>query len=128
MENSSKRKDAHQPDQYDRDLHPNLRAGQHEQAPADSETGVRTAYDVKNIHRGLDGFSDDELRTVPILTPGARLQQGATYLDLTDPERAEITATGDMEAGPANAYVPKTEVPYPTYNRLRGIDDPTRTT
>ena len=74
MTNSSKREDAKQPDEFDRDLHPNLSAGQNEQAPADAETGRRTAYDVRHLHRALSGISDDELRGVPVLPAGARLQ------------------------------------------------------
>ena len=54
---------------------------------------------------------------------GARLQQGATYLDLTDPVRAEFKATGDLVAPPNRAYVPKDKVPYQIWNRLTGKAD-----
>jgi hypothetical protein len=128
MGDSSKRADARQPDEFDRDLHPNRSAGQNEQAPADGETGSRTAYDMRHLHRALSEISDDELRAVPVLPAGARLQQGATYLKLEAAEPREITATGDMEVGLNEVYVPKAEVPYMTYNRLRGIEDPRRTT
>ena len=128
MANSSKREDATQPDDFDRDLRPNASAGQNELAPADAETGGGTAYDIRHLHRALTNIADDELRAVPVLPAGARLQQGATYLDLRNPDKGEFTATGDMQAGPDDAYVPKAEVPYTTYNRLRGIQDPQRTT
>lgn len=93
---------------------------------ADGERGIRTAFDVKPLHRRLEGMEDDELRRIPVLPEGTRLQQGATYLDLRDAGRDEFTATGDMRAGADDALVPKDEVPYPTWNRLRGIDDPQR--
>ena len=48
-------------------------------------------------------------------------------LDLADPNRAEFKALGNMEAGPDNCYVPKTEVHYQLWNRLIGVTDPART-
>ena len=128
MADSSKRETQSQADQYDRDLHPNRGAGQNAQAAADAEVGLQTAYDVKHVHRALSDLTDDELKTIPVLPMGARLQQGGTYLDLMNPGRGEITAEGDMTAITGTAYVPKAEVPYPTYNKLRGITDPVRTT
>lgn len=62
-----------------------------------------------------------------MLPEGTPLQQGATYINLREPERGEITAMGGMHAAAGDAYVPKDGVPYPTWNRLRGIDDPERT-
>ena len=55
-----------------------------------------------------------------------RLQQGATYVDLADPERGEFRATGEMSAGAESWYVPKDRVPYPIWNRLIGIRNPER--
>src|SRR5687768_7471598 len=88
---------------------------------------VRTAFDVKDVHDALRGFTDDELKQIPILPEGARLEEGATYLDLTDPVPTEITAHGVMRAEGSHRYVPKTEVDHELWNRLRGIDDPART-
>jgi hypothetical protein len=62
-----------------------------------------------------------------VLPEGQRLQQGGTYLDLNDLDRGEFTAMGNMEASPGNAFVPKDQVPYQVWNRLRGIDDVERT-
>jgi hypothetical protein len=116
------------PDQWERDLNPNRMAGQNiGERSADREQGLPTAYDVKEVHRALnDQFIDDELKQIPILPEGQRLQQGATYLDLSDAERREFTATGEMAAEPGNRYVPKTEVPYSLWNRLRGVENPER--
>lgn len=116
------------PDAFDRDLHPDPLAGQNfGERTADREQELPTAYDVKEVHRSLSEFQDDDLKQIPVLRPGSRLQQGATYVDLSDPGRQTFTAMGGMSAGPENVYVPKDQVPYPLWNRLLGIDDPART-
>lgn len=69
-------------------------------------------------------FDDAQLKMIPILPPGTRLEQGAVYIDLNDPQRREFRATGDMEAGPDKQYVPKTEVPYWIWNKLIGVQNP----
>ncbi len=115
------------PEQWQRDLNPDHMEGQNIGAlSAEHERGVPTAYDLKDLHRSMQGFADDELKQIPVVPEGSRLQQGATYLDLNDPERQEFTATGEMRASADNFYVPKSEVPYPVWNRLRGIEDPQR--
>ncbi|HEX6749144.1 MAG TPA: hypothetical protein VF092_17745 [Longimicrobium sp.] len=114
------------PPEWERDLNPDRMAGQNIGAEPDREVGFASAHDMRDLHRSL-GLPDDELKRVPVIRPGERLQQGATYMDLRDPARGEFTATGDMAAGPGNAYVAKDRVAYDTWNRLRGIDDPERT-
>ena len=92
------------------------------------DQSLRTAFDVKEVHRTLrDEFTDDELRGIPIISEGQRLQQGGIYIDLNDPDRREFTATGDMSAGPRNVYTSKSEVPYPLWNRLMGVEHEERT-
>jgi len=114
-------------DSFDRDLNPDHMAGQNVGGrEADREVGIRTAYDCKEVHRALDGIPDDELKQVPVLREGERLQQGATYLDLFRREAGEFRATGDVVAEPGTAYVAKDQVAYPTWNRLRGVEDPER--
>ena len=56
-----------------------------------------------------------------MLLPGTRLQQGASYADMRDPDRKEFTARADMVASEENWYVPKTEVDYQLWNRLIGV-------
>lgn len=111
-------------DEFTADLHPDPEAGQNtgQRLPED----VQTAYDIPMIHRALEGFNDDELKRIPIVPEGTRLKQGAIYVDLLAPDREEIKARGDMEAGPVNAYVPKNEVDYQLFNRLIGITNPER--
>ena len=106
-------------DPYWRDLHPDSESA----GDMAREQALPTAYDVKEAHRRLDGFADDDLKQIPVIPQGTRLEQGATYIDLQAPQPKEFTATGNMEAGPANLYVPKTQVSYPLWNRLIGVQN-----
>jgi len=112
---------------YDRDLHPDFLAGQNtrlEGSPGALEG--QTAYDIKKIHALLPGFKDDELRAIPILPAGTRLEQGATYIDLMHPERGPFHGQASMKAGPKTYYVPKKALDYVTWNRLTGVTNPER--
>ena len=54
------------------------------------------------------------------------LEQGATYLDLANPNARPFKALGGMTAGPDNLYIPKDEVDYLLWNRLTGVSTPER--
>lgn len=114
------------PGEWEDDLSPDRMAGQNIGIPHE----LPTAHDHKELHGMLSDFTSDELREIPVVRPGERLHQGATYLDLSGSEgaRREFTATGGMQAEEGELLVPKSEVPYTLWNRLRGIDDPKRTT
>ena len=116
------------PDEWQHDLNPHHLAGQNIGPTSDEqERADRTAFHLRK--RGVDvgpGLDDDELKQVPVLAPGSRLQQGATYVDLTDPAPTEFTATGDLVAPPNRAYVPKDRVPFEIWNRLTGKDEKRR--
>ena len=112
------------PSEYMRDLNPNTMAGQNIGTPATSMK--RTAYDLKDAHRRLRHLLDDDLKQIFVQPEGARLRQGATYVDLNDLERGEFTATGDMTAGPNNWYVAKDDVHYNLWNLLIGVQEPER--
>ena len=115
---------------WDQDLRPDDNAGQNEGIQGlhpEKADGVQTAYDIKDLHNRLEGFTDDELKQITVMPVGSRLEQNATYVDLRSHDRDEITARGDMEAGPDNWYVPKTEVDYQLWNRLIGVRNPERT-
>lgn len=114
------------PDEWRGDLNPDRMKGQVGVATAQEEKQLRTAYDIKDLHDRLNGFPDDILKQIPVLTPGMRLRQGTVYVDLNDPNAAELRATGDMEARPQNYYVPKSEVDHFTWNRLLDIRTPER--
>lgn len=86
------------------------------------EQSLASAFDVKAAQRAFrEQFGDDELRQIPIVPEGQRLQEGATYVDLADPERREFRATAAMSAEAARWYVPKDRVPHPIWNRLTGV-------
>ncbi|ACK70753.1 hypothetical protein PCC7424_2332 [Gloeothece citriformis PCC 7424] len=112
-------------DQWEKDLHSNTRPGNNIEATSE-ETGRfdTTAYDIKELHDKLENFKSNELRQIPVLKPGTRLQQGATYINLNDPARREFTAMGDMSADANNFFVPKAEVDYMLWNRLIGEEKP----
>jgi hypothetical protein len=115
---------------WDQDLRPDDNAGQNEGVQGlhpEKADGIRTAYDIKGLHNRLDEYTDDELKQIPVLPAGSRLGQNATYIDLRAETCEEFTARGDMEAGPENWYVPKTEVDYQLWNRLIGVRNPERT-
>lgn len=114
---------AQHPAEWREDLNPQAMAGQNEGiAGPHPESDAATAYEVKELHRRLrDAFSDDELKRIPVLPAGARLEQGATYLDLHRPGAHEFTARGDESAGPQNWYVLKSSVGYPVWNRLLAV-------
>ena len=112
------------PDKWQRDLNPHHLAGQNIGRVSDAaESTNRTAFNLRKRGMDVGALDDEDLKQVPVLEAGARLQQGATYVDLTDPVRAEFTATGDLIAPPNRAYVPKDKVPYQVWNRLTGKTD-----
>ena len=118
------------PDDFDQDLHPNTNAGiNHQQLGANPEVDAPNADSLTHLHNILTDFTNDELRRIVVLQPGDRLEQGATYLDLRKPDREEFRATGEITVGPPNLnlIVPKSEIDYQLWNRLRGVDNPERT-
>ena len=114
-------------DEWQEDLNPQPMAGRNYglEGTHPEKAGLN-AYEVKELHNQLTDYTDEELKQITLLPPGSRLEEGATYIDLNDPERQEFTATGGMEAGTDNWYVPKTEVGYQLWNRLRGVENPER--
>jgi hypothetical protein len=121
------RPDLKHPEPWRSDLNPDALAGQNIGVlGSHPEDDARTAYDVKELHRRLSGLSDAELKTIPVLPPGSRLEQGATYIDLRAADCREFRALGNMEAGRDNWYVPKDSVDYVLWNRLIGVTNPER--
>jgi hypothetical protein len=119
-----------QPDEYQQDLNPDggaglnvdLRGPHPEKSP-----NLRTAYDLKEVHRRMQGFTDDELKAIPVMPQGSRLEQGATYIDLRDEQPTEFTATGGMQVESGRLVVPKSDVPFEIWNRLIGVKNVMRT-
>jgi hypothetical protein len=77
-----------------------------------------TAFHLKKRGHELRGLDDDDLKQVPIVPAGTRLQQGGTYVNLTERSPHEFTATGNLRARAGDAYAPKDQVPYEVWNRL----------
>ena len=113
------------PDEWRRDLNPNHLAGQNIGGASDVGTQPeQTAFHLRKAGLDLGRIHDEELKQVPVLPEGTRLQQGATYIDLNEQPPQEFTARGDLAAQPGNAYVPKDRVPYEIWNRLIGEEKP----
>lgn len=118
------------PDEWQQDLNPQPEAGVNYglKGPHPEKDGeISTAYDIKQLHRRLHDYTSSELKQIPVLPQGSRLEQGAKYIDLNHPEQGEFTAMGSMVAEEDNSFVPKTEVDYQLWNRLTGVQSPQRT-
>ncbi|MBX6311556.1 MAG: hypothetical protein IRY99_01330 [Isosphaeraceae bacterium] len=118
------------PEPYQQDLNPDASKGQNYGLldPHPEKDNPRTAFDVKEAHRRLrDDFTDDELKQIPVLPAGTRLEQGAVYIDLAREAPAEFKATADMEVRADQIIVPKAAVDYELWNRLIGVTNPIRT-
>jgi hypothetical protein len=113
----SQGKVAETPDAFDADLHRDSRAGQHAGA-ATHET--RSAFDVKELQEKLPDVSKADLKAIPLIQAGERLQQGAVYCNLNDLSAGPFTAMGGQEVGPDDYYVAKSELDYELWNRLTG--------
>src|SRR5687767_9385025 len=115
------------PETYQRDLNPDAMAGQNIGiGEYQAAKNAPTAYDNKLVHQRLANLTDDNLRQIRVLPEGARLEQGATYVDLSHLDQGEFTATGDMRAVADNRFVAKKDVPYHIWNVLIGIDNEER--
>jgi hypothetical protein len=113
------------PDEWQRDLNPNHLAGQNIGSESDERTSpALTAFHLRKRGYELRGLDDNDLKLVPVLPEGTRLQQGATYADLSNDAPSEFTATGNMTAQSGDAYAPKDKVPYEVWNRLIGEPKP----
>lgn len=113
------------PPEWQQDLNPNHLSGQNIGQESDARVNAEwTAFHLRKRGLDLGGVNDEELKQIPVVAEGERLQQGATYVDLTDQSLSEFTARGDMTASPEHAYVPKDRVPYEIWNRLIGEPKP----
>ena len=113
-------------DDFDQDLRPNEFAGENSGADtAQNEKSAPSAYSHKELHDRFPGLSSADLKNIPILPAGTRLDQGATYLDLNNIEKGEYSAVSNETVGDKDYIVPKTEVGYPLWNRLTGKDGAT---
>jgi hypothetical protein len=112
-------------DDFTDDLRPDNLAGEDHGQGLSLEYGL-SAYDVKELHNKLADLTDDELKDVPIVPIGSRLEQGAKYIDLRHLEWAEFVATAGMVAEESHYYVPKKASAYILWNRLNQVSIPAR--
>ena len=114
-------------DDFDRDLRPN--EGKGENSGANSEHNpdrLMRAYDDKALVDAMKDFGSDELKQILIVPVGAKLEQGAHYIDLNDPDRLEILASGEnpvtphLEAQANQKLVPKSQIDYELWDKLTG--------
>ncbi len=84
-------------DEWEQDLHPQPMAGRNYglEGPQ-TEKNAPTAYEIKELHSVLQGYTDDELKQIPDITQGTPLHQAAKYIDHMDHERKEFKANGAM--------------------------------
>lgn len=119
-----------QPDSFDQDLHPqHPGAGiNHGDLGANPERNAPSAESLTELHRLLPDLTNDELRRIAVLPEGSKLEQGATYLDLRHMDRGEFTADRPQDVGPSNLnlFIPKQNVDYVLWNKLRGVTNPER--
>jgi hypothetical protein len=117
------------PEPYQQDLNPDASKGLNWglAGPHPERESGRTAFDVKDVHRWLCEFPDDDLKRIRLMPAGSRLEANATYVNLSDSERKEFTAEGREDVGNDEAIVPKAEIDYELWNRLIGVDNPDRT-
>ncbi len=108
------------PREREEDLNPSHMAGQNIGPAGEEADDSVTAYEMKGMHRMLAGYTDDELKQIPVLTEGTRLRQGATYIDLAEQHPTEFKVNGGVTIGREQLIVPKDRVPYPLWNKLIG--------
>lgn len=105
-------------------LNPQPNAGRNYglQGPHPEKDNVLTAYDLKELQRKLRHLPDADLRAIPILPVGSKLEEKATYIDLREPQPfVPFTARAGMQVGDTNWFVPKSAVYYELWNRLVGV-------
>jgi hypothetical protein len=119
MSTPSEGRGAQIPERFRQDLYGAADEGANDPTSTAGEAdGTVAARNVKDIYRRLPDWNDADLGRVPVLQEGVRLEQGATYLDLQNPERGEFKAMGGMRAGPENFFVPKRLTDYEVWDRL----------
>ena len=87
----------------------------------DQRSHTVRASDIPELRSILGDFTPSELRQIQVLRPGARLQQGATYIDLRQPNRRPFTATGHEIAGNNTWLVARSELPFQYWKWLLGV-------
>lgn len=109
----------------ERDFHKDVPSGEpiDSTAPQSQYMGLN-ADQFKDLRTRLPGLTDAELERIPVEPVGYRLRQGATYVNLRDPNLTPFVAMGGMQAEPGDAIVPKSDTDYILWNRIVGVETP----
>lgn len=117
-----------QADEFQQDIYaqpkPNLNYGNTGQASGAAST--LNAYEIKELHSKLKGFSKDEMHQISVLYPGTPLNEGTKYVDLMDDGRQVITGATGMTVENNSYYVAKNEIDYILWERLTDVSNPER--
>lgn len=81
-----------------------------------------TANEIKEVYERWPQLSHNILLQIPVIQPGSRLEEGATYFDMAHPERGVFTGMNDMTAGRDNWYVGKSDVDWDIWNEITGVE------
>lgn len=109
----------------ERDLHKDVPPGENVDASAPQSEAMGLSADMlKDLHERLPGLTDAELKRIPVEPEGYRLREGATYVDLRDPNLTPFVAMGGMVARPGSALAPKSATDYLVWNRIVGVSTP----
>jgi len=69
-------------------------------------------------------LTKDEIDRIPVLRPGATLEQGSVYLDLDDLESGPFVALGSEVVNEGDRLVAKRDTDHEMWNRLGGKREP----
>ena len=106
---------------FDNDLHPHNRAGQNNSQ--DNNEG-RSAFLLKEnestLHPRLQRLPDQELKRIPVLDTGTRLQEGAAYLDLRNLDNGAFQGMNNRTVTGTDAFVAKSHLDHEQFAYLTG--------
>ncbi len=106
---------------FDNDLHPHNRSGQNDSP--DRNEG-RSAYLLKEnestMHPRLQMLPVQELKQIPVLDTGTRLQEGAAYLDLRNLDSGAFQGMNNREVGPDDLFTAKSHLDHEQFAYLTG--------
>jgi hypothetical protein len=97
-------------------------------APSNKELAARgEKYDAGGDGKTRRQFAEltkDEVARIPVLQPGAQLEQGSVYLDLDDIEAGPFVALGSEDVTEGDRIVSKRDADYEIWKRLAGSRQP----
>ena len=64
------------------------------------------------------------MKSIPVEPVGYLLREGATYVNLRDPDLKPFVATGGMRAEPGQGLAPKSATDSLVWNRIVGVETP----